>query len=182
MDSKILYLFILLTCTATCTGCIRPSVGHLPQKPFASCASEQKITTKNLEFVYQAGIENGKLMVRGIAFPRDEYIPGWAKTFQDLSIYVYLTDSKGRILDKGLKTFLPQKLDRGKGHSFVLTLTPASGQSEEPLYIAFGYSMRLSPKPPYSGRIQDTPFSDDTSDTFSAREGAVYSAPSGPGD
>jgi hypothetical protein len=173
MCKRLCFTVLFLGLLGLCAACAHQSVKHLSRNPLSAAASQQEIKTKNINFVYTAYRNKGSIRIKGTALPTHKYIPRWAEYIQEMAVFCYLTDAKGNILGKDLHNYLPQKLDIKEGHPFSFTLSSPPRGEEKQLYVAFGYSLKLSSARSYTTRITDSPLEDDSSDIFYAREGAV---------
>lgn len=173
MCKRICRTFLFLGLLGLCAACAHQSVKHLSRNPLSPAASRQEIKAKNINFVYTAYRDKGGIRIKGTALPTHKYIPRWAEYIQEMAVFCYLTDAKGNILDKELHNYLPQKLDKKGGHPFSFTFSSPPQGKEKGLYVAFGYSLKLSSARSYTTKITDNSLEDDGPDIFYAREGAV---------
>ncbi|RQD59382.1 MAG: hypothetical protein D5R98_07700 [Desulfonatronovibrio sp. MSAO_Bac4] len=124
-------------------GCSHLSVRHLEKNPFQLDQTDQ-LSMRYWNFEYISMVENGNYVVKGVAMPKSEVIPGWAEWLHDFWISVYLSDDQGRVLARDLMVFPTQKLDPVEGVRFEFVMEPEKMPSSKDIFLTFGYRMSLT--------------------------------------
>lgn len=147
-------------------ACAHLSVIHLAKAPWAP-GQETTLSTRHWTFTFRGDYQDGRLVLRGTALPREDEVPAWAVWAQDLWIQAYLSDASGRVLAKDLHLYLP--LDVRAGVPLEFHLEPASVGASGPLAISFGYRMELT-----AGRTPDARPPELRDAVFFASQGALF--------
>jgi hypothetical protein len=167
--------FAVLLCGVVCAavllaGCSHMSVKHLNRQHW-TLESGQSLPMKFWRFDYAVVPLENRFAVRGTAFPVQDAIPRWAEYIGDLWFSAYLSDKEGHVVASDLRVFQPSKLDRAQGVDFEFVLKPDTLETDDELYITFGYRMKLT-----ANRFDDvnkSPGDPTGGEVFFASEGAL---------
>jgi len=96
-----------------------------------------------LDFHYTTYQMDEKLYVIGRAYPLLKKLPKWGSWVDEIWLGVYLSDSNGRVLAQDIRILSPQKITPN-GFPFSFVLKPKRFGSPGPLYITFGYRLKIT--------------------------------------
>ncbi len=125
-----LALFLLAACAV-------PSVRHLKRIPWKAGVN-QSVSMQFWRFDYETIALPDRLGIKGVAYARMENIPAWVDTLEELTLYAYLTDAEGHIVDTDKKQFLPRDKPGETGVTFDFFLKN-NALAPKNTYITFGY-------------------------------------------
>ncbi|MFP4070492.1 MAG: hypothetical protein ACLFTB_00440 [Desulfovibrionales bacterium] len=138
---RVVFVFGLLVFVL---GCAHQSVRHLNKQPLTGNGTAE-LTMDYWTFRYTTEQTEKGLLVQGVALPKQDAIPVWAKWIDDLWMEAYLSDDRDHVLARHLRVFSSQQLDYAAGIPFSFTLTPERMGSPGPVFVTFGYRMVLTP-------------------------------------
>ena len=140
-------LFIICACAA---GCARPYASHLPHAPWTPGVT-QSVSTKTLDFTYEAVTNRNLQGIRGSAALRPGSVPDWGAVYERIVLKVYLSDDTGRIIDTYTLPCLPRPVREPV--SFEIFLDIPADADRESYFLAFGYSLVIRGEDPDSPKI-----------------------------
>lgn len=141
-----LVLFLLaLPLALTASGCARLTASHLGVTPWQD-GGAHAISAKFMRFDLQTQVREGVLRVKGAAKPVAENIPAWADTAEGLTLFAYLCDAQGAVVQSAQKTFPAQKIP-ADGFPFAFSFKPESPASGT-AFVAMGYRVMFTPSRP----------------------------------
>lgn len=158
-----------MLCAVILSGCSHLSVKHLNKGPW-TFSEPQTVATKCWRFEYRVAPVSKYYRIDGTAFPLAESVPEWATWIDDLWISAYLTDARGRILARDVKVYVPQHLSREQGVPFEFWLRLDDQKLPEPLFVSFGYRVKMLAAAQKASADKDMP---PVEDVFFASEGAL---------
>ena len=124
-------------------GCSHLSVRHLNRKPWV-VNQPQTLETKFWRFTFESVPMPDRYGVRGVAYPRVDKLPEWARWAEELWFEAYLSDDRGKVIAKDIHVSLPRALDPERGVAVEFVLEPEDLGGSGPLYVTFGYRMVLT--------------------------------------
>ncbi|WP_027184135.1 hypothetical protein [Desulfovibrio inopinatus] len=124
------------------TACAAPSVKHLKKTPWKA-GTNQSVSMQFWRFDYETVAVHDKLGVKGMAYARLENLPAWVDYVEELTLYAYLTDAEGHIVDMDEKQYLPRENPGQNGVPFDFFLKNNKTTPDE-TYITFGYHSMFS--------------------------------------
>ncbi len=145
MNKKI---FIFINIFFLVVGCTKPTVLHLKKNELKN-NKNQILEMKYLIFNYQCKQIKDGFSIKGTAYPRYDKIPPWGRFAEEIWIGSYLCDRKGNILAQKIKLLPPQPLS-SHGFPFHFRLKPSDFGSPGPIFITFGYRLKISNAYPHS--------------------------------
>lgn len=123
-------------------GCAQPSVLHLKKNEWVN-KKDQRLEMKYLEFNYQCEQVKDSFLVKGTAYLRRDKVPSWGHFAEEIWLGAYLSDKRGKVLAKEIKLLPPQPIT-DHGFPFNFLLKPSDFGSPGPIYITFGYRLKIS--------------------------------------
>jgi len=166
MKAKIVILAVLMAFAA---GCSHLSVKHL-DKNLLHPDQTERLSMRYWDFEYVGTVENGDYIVKGLAFPKTEILPGWAEWLHDFSLSAYLSDEKGRVLARDLTVYPTQKVEP-EGVRFDFSMSPERMPDPGNIFLTFGYRMSLT-EGRFETPLHEKPLTGERS-VFFASEGAL---------
>ena len=162
----------LLLLSLSLLGCTHLSVKHLRKNPW-TLNSNQTLEMSFWRFEYEGTFINNTYMIKGVAYPKKDVIPGWAEWIQDLWLSAYLSDINGYVVARDIKVYQPCKLDYNQGVKFEFVLQPEKLPSAGPLFVTFGYTMQLTSNQFDKSAIAKRPLTGDKGNVFYASQWAM---------
>jgi len=154
MNTKKILIWIACVGISLALGCTSPSVFHLKKNPWV-INRPQSLTMSYMRFTYTVYQDSGGIYVIGRAYPRKNKIPPWGRWADEIWLGVYLCDARGSILAKDIRIFPPQEIT-SNGFPFTFIIRPQRFGGPGPLYITFGYRLKIT-DPPFSRGKYDRP-------------------------
>ena len=141
---------LLLQCTLAAmllltSGCGSMSVGHYDRNLWLE-DTPQMLSMRFWNFSYECHSVKEGLGIRATATPKNDSLPEWAHWYDQLQFTAYISDTAGTVLANATTELLPRPTGRANteanGIPLEFLLTPPD--YDGPLFITFGYTMRLS--------------------------------------
>ncbi len=165
--------FFLLLSMFTLTACSSHSVKHLNRQVWTG-GVPQTLKMKYWTFKYTTLFDPDNLFqVTGTAYPQKANIPSWGRWLRTLDLAVYLCDDKGNVLTSQHQAAPAQNIPYKKGVPFSFRLDKKQLHQVRPLFVTFGYRMKIA-KARYSrvGKF-DSELSGDGDEVFFASQGSM---------
>ena len=140
----------LILAVLTASGCgAKLTASHLTRAPWQDGGS-QKIYAKFMHFDFETMPHDDKFEVKGTAWTVKENMPPWVDSVSGLTLYAYLCDEHGNVLNSVSKHYPSEKIpETGFPFDFMIKHgdRPSGGY-----YVTFGYSgMFTASRPPKTG-------------------------------
>ncbi len=132
-----IYIFIFIT-----SSCTTLRVNHLRKNPWV-IDKPQVLEMNYLEFHYTIYHMNESVYVIGKAYPIFKKLPPWGIWIDEIWLGVYLSDSHGKVLAQDINILPPQKISKS-GFPFNFVIKPTRFGSPGPIYITFGYRLKIT--------------------------------------
>ncbi len=126
-------------------GCTNATVMHLKKNPWR-INQPQVLKMNYMIFHYTVYQDVRGIYVIGRAYPRREKIPHWGKWAAEIWLGVYLSDRRGDIIARDIRIYPPQEIT-SNGFPFTFIIKPQSFGGPGPLYITFGYRLKITDLP-----------------------------------
>ncbi len=135
------YGYLLVIMAFLLISCTNLTVLHL-KKNKLEFNLPQVLLMNYLEFHYISSQKGNKLFIKGRAYPRKDKIPPWGDFVKELWLGTYLSDPRGKVIAQDIKIYPPNKIGEN-GFPFEFTLKPKDFGTPGPLYITFGYRLKI---------------------------------------
>lgn len=129
------------------SACSTMSVSHYDRNLWLE-NTPQTLTMRFWQFSYEGHSVQKGLGIRAVASPQPERLPDWARWYDQLIFTAYLSDTTGTVLAQSQTELLPRPISVSSdpaGNIPVEFFLPAIDH-DGPLFVTFGYTMRLSEK------------------------------------
>ncbi len=131
--------------TSLLIGCTSATVIHLKKNPWRINQS-QTLKMNYVIFHYKVFQYDRGIYVIGRAYPRRRKIPSWGRWAAEIWLGVYLSDKRGNILAQEIHIYPPQEIT-SSGFPFTFIIKPKEFGGPGPLYITFGYRLKITDFP-----------------------------------